>query len=41
MDNKNVKNKMKKLKTDKVDPKKSHPFVLIYTSENIKDSNMK
>ena len=39
LDNRNVKNKIKKLKTEAVDPKKSHPFVLIYTSD--KDNNKK
>ena len=33
LDNRNVKNKIKKLKTEAVDPEKSHPFVLIYTSD--------
>ena len=39
LDNKNVKNKVKKLKTDVLDPMKSYPFVLVYTS--IKNKNMK
>ena len=39
LDNRNVKNKIKKLKTEGLDPKKSYPFVLVYTS--IKDKNMK
>lgn len=39
LDNRNVKNKVKKLKTNELDPKKSYPFVLVYTS--IKDKNMK
>ena len=33
LDNRNVKNKIRKLKTEPVNPKKSHPFVLIYTSD--------
>ena len=39
LDNRNVKDKVKKLKTDVLDPEKSYPFVLVYTS--IKDKNMK
>jgi hypothetical protein len=39
LDNRNVKNKIKKLKTEGLDPKKSYPFVLVYTS--IKNKNMK
>lgn len=39
MDNKTVKKQIKKLKTEELDPKKSYPFALIYTS--IKDKDMK
>ena len=39
LDNRNVKDKVKKLKTDVLDPEKSYPFVLVYTS--IKNKNMK
>ena len=39
LDNRNVKDKVKKLKTDVLDKEKSYPFVLVYTS--IKNKNMK